>query len=535
MKFFILLFLLLNINVGAQEACMEAIPVSFEELLELQKKLHWHAATDQDVKNAKCLRTKNFTVDEMKNWMKENDGKKVNRTINGISFEEESEENINAFKHLTTAVNFIGRPDPERQKTFSSSCKKVQCAMDEIFGKKTATHLLFMHRKFGMNGSHHAYENADSWRKEELDILLLALSDFPEGILPIRENKQMIRFKRGYMRNGGEQTIANAVMEFFDPFDRQSTWQKRTTVTHELGHVIAMESKVDDSSDWVKLGGWEETTKVSNGKKTTSTSSSNRQAVSMYGEANQHEDFAEAVVAYRYNPQHLKSVSPKKYELIKTVIFDNVEYTSQKACQNPKRLSDEIRAKAIEIANQWKPTEKDLHTIAKSCSELALKKLADTNIDLSQEEFQHCYEKALSKYMQEFALQAVANHPYKDFLGPLFHNSKPLDIDPEKVKQLTKLARNSHRSLLRNEVTKALNDSQKYVRNNCSDGMFRYSYQAVDEDLLGISSYSYKDEFEKLTRRSCEQMNEKRSSLRRIVNTKFSEEEIQSQVNAIIK
>jgi len=534
MKFFTLLFLLISLNVGAQEACEEAVPAPFEELFELQRKLHWHAASDQEVRNAKCLRTKNFTEDEMKNWMKENDGRKINSTINGISFEDESEENLKAFKHLTTAVNFFGRPDPERQKKFSSSCKKVQCAMEEIFGKKTATHLLFMHRKFGMNGSHLAYENADSWKKEELDLLLLALSDFPEGILPVRENKQMIRFKRGYMRNGGERTIANAVMEFFDPFDRQSTWQKRTTVTHELAHVIAAESKVDDSSEWAKLGGWEETTKVTNGKKTTNTSS-DRQAVSMYGEANQHEDFAEAVVAYRYNPQLLKSVSPKKYELIKTVIFDNVEYTSQKACQNPKRLSDEVRAKATEMANQWEPTEKDLQAVAKSCSELAIKRLADGNIDLSQGDFQYCYEKSLSKYMQKFALQSVENHPYNDFIGPLFRNSKPLDIDSEKVKQLTKLAQNTHRSLLRKEVAKALEEGSKYVRNNCSEGLFPYAYQSVDEDLLGINSYSHKNEFEKLTRRSCEQMNQKRSYLRRTAGTKFTEEEIQNQVKSIIK
>ncbi|MFA5584733.1 MAG: hypothetical protein WDA09_11015, partial [Bacteriovoracaceae bacterium] len=324
MKYLIFSLLFLTFNVSAHEACMEPLPGSLEELLELQKKLHWHAASDRDVKRAHCLRTKNFTEEEMKQWMKENDGKIIDSTVHGISFEGESEENINAFRHLTTALTYTRRPDPNRQKTFSSSCKKVQCAMEEIFGKSTATQLLFMHRKFGMNGSHLSYVNADPWRKNELDTLLLALNDFPEGILPSQENKQMIRFKRGYMRNGGENVIANAVMEFFDPFNEQSIWQRRTTVTHEIAHVLALESKIAEDPQWLSLGDWEEKTKVEGGKTSSKNTSPNRRAVSMYGEANHHEDFAEAVVAYRYNPQLLKSISPEKYELIKTVVFDNV-------------------------------------------------------------------------------------------------------------------------------------------------------------------------------------------------------------------
>lgn len=533
MKF--LLLILFSFNLYAEEqVCQEIVPSSLEDLIELKKNLNWHAATDKNVKQAACLRLNPFSVQEMKSWMREHDGsKKINTTVHGIKFENESEENIKAFKFLTTAVDFIDQPDPERQKKFKSDCKNVQCAVDQIFGKSVGTHLLFMQRKFGMNGSHLAYVNADPWKKSELDSLLLGLSDFPDKIFPVEDSKKMTHFSRGYMRKGGGMTIANATMEFFDRWNDQNSWQKRTTITHELAHVLAGVTQIDDSKEWMSLGNWEKTTKIKDGEKIETAVSQNPRAVSEYGKTNNWEDLAESVVAYRYNPQLLKSKSPAKYNLIKTVLFDNVEYTSNKACKNPKRLTDELREKAAAKIGQWNPSDAEIRQIATRCSDTAIQRLGFGEIDLSSKVFQECYENAVKTQTTAFMRQQLASHPYKKFIEPLFRNTEPLPVEPGKLKLIASKARNAHRTLLKKEITQGFKDNY-FFSPKCTRENANYSYQKFNEKSLGIDAHKYQKSFSNLTLRSCYQIIAT-NSIRRMLGLGFSDSEIEAQVNSLIK
>ena len=534
-KIFILLLFFVFFAHAHEENCSFSGHTEIVEITNLAKNLNFEAASPGNIQNAHCLRQNPFTEQEMKQWLDSQSSRPVNsRTINGITFKNESQENLKAFEHLTTALDIFGKKEPARQKKFNSKCINVQCAVKEIFGNQVGMQLLFMQRKFGMNGSHLHNENADSWRKSELDHIMLSLSDFPDGVLPIRDSKTLVKFKRGYQRRGGDNTIANAVIEVFDLWNEEGPEFKRMTITHELGHVIAGESKLDDSPEWMNLGGWKEETKIVNGEKVSSVSSSKKETmVSKYGMTNNWEDLAESVVAYRYNPAALKNASPEKYDLIKKLIFDNVEYTSERACSNPKRLSTTLIEQSMEKIKNWTPSVADLDQIAKMCNGIALTKLGNGPIDLSHTDFQECYEKEINGRIKKMVKDMTAKDPHHKFMGPMLRNLKLPQMTPAKLKQVTDTARTAHRTILRKEIDAALKKNY-FFNPKCDKKMLEAAHIYLNPAVLDTFSQAYRVEFQNFSHRTCQELKEK-SSLRRFLGLDFSSDEIQEQLNISIK
>lgn len=312
---------------GAPEIEIEA------DLKKINKKLNWSSVVDEDVEQANCVRKNPFTDKEMNTWLSANNSpKKVSETINGISFTDESPENIAAFRYLTTAiVDEKGAPAKDRQKTFSSKCTKVDCAMAEIFGKDTSTQLLFMSRRFGMNGSQFTIADSAPWTRKELDNVLLTISDFPKSMLPIEKNRPLVKAKPGI---GEEGVDATAVIQVFEGFTKENLLTQRRVLAHEFAHYVGRTTHSDLSEKWTKIGGWEKIVMEINDKVDAWWESSKPNGfVSEYAKTNPIEDFAESVNAYRYSPKRLKKADPKKYAYIKTTFFKGVEYTSPKACK----------------------------------------------------------------------------------------------------------------------------------------------------------------------------------------------------------
>jgi len=537
MKFsFILLLSLLNSNAFAQaEICDDDNP-GVKDILAISKHIEWEAASIANIKSAPCTRKTPFTNDEMLKWINTHQSPvKESKKIHGIQFADETEENLKAFEYLTTAKTFLGESDPKKQKIFKSACKKVECAVKEIFGKDVGVQLLFMQQKFGMNGSNIARENADLWKKSELDTVLLALSDYPEGIMPVEESRTLVHFKRGYMRNGGDRTLANAVIEIFDLWDRQSPEEKRYTLNHEVGHVIGGLCKIDDHPKWRNLSGWVSSTKVVDGEKETVMRATKPETiVSKYGFTNTHEDFAESVAAYRYNPALLKKASPEKYNIIKQVVFDNVEYTSEAACKNPSRFSAQLKAKADAAAKNWVPTQSDLTNIGKKCSEEAVVQLSKAGVvNLSSPSIQKCYEKAIYAQAKSIALSTMNDHPLKQFLGTMIRNMKLAPLSPQKISQISASATKVHKENLKKIFVKGLS-SQTYRGTNPSKTDFQYVNQSFDENQIGFNTFNRKPEFIQIAVNSFKQMKQQ-SSLRRFLDLDFSESEVEDQVDRMIK
>jgi hypothetical protein len=533
LSFTLFIFLISFLAYGQDHDCNEVHP-ELNDILNMSKHIPWEAASVSNIKAAHCMRKTPFTEDEMTKWMVANQSPATAaKKINGIAFEGESPENLKTFEYLTNAKNLFGDTDSKRQKSFTSTCKKVACAVKDIFGS-TGTQLLFMHRKFGMNGSHLAKDSTSSWKKAELDSILLALTDYPEGILPIQENRPLVHFERGYMRGPGqENVIANASIEIFDLWNEQGAEEKRYTLTHELGHAIAGVTGLDDSKKWMKLSGWETITKVVKGKTVKTLKLTKPETIiSKYGLTNNWEDLAESASAYRYNPKQLKKVSPEKYAFIKEVLFDNVEYTSEEACKNPKRLSQSLKEKGQLAMNSLKATPQDLKSISDKCSSLAIKKLSlKGTVNLADIEIQTCYEKEIGELGKAKALASMNNLPNKEFLAPLLRNIKFKPISPDKLKSIVVQARDTHRNTLKTELIKGFNSNYSFGPGSKIND-FTYSYQSFGKGI-GFDSFSMKSEFATITNKASEQI-KKNGSLRRWINLDYSDTEITDQVNAMI-
>lgn len=495
----LLLASLFLVSAYAHEMCSDSLHPELQDLINLEKAIDWTAASDSQIRNAPCTRDTPFTENEMKNWMSANDSTpRMNKTINGISFEDESFENLESFKYLTTFVDIIGEPITEKQRTFSSSCKKVECAVKEIFGNDTGIPLLFMQRKFGLNGSHIIKEDtqATAWQKSELDTVLLGLSDFPDGVMPTEDSRTMIHAPRS---QGNGNTIANAIITVYQLWNDQSPEQQRSTIVHEMGHVLAFETDIHDHNDWTSESGWTERTQVVNGQTLTRYESSNPDAiVSEYGLSNPREDFAESVVAYRYNPEALRSANPAKYNLIKESVYDNVEYTSETACTNPDRLSTRLIQEVEQELANWSPSQSELAQIASRCSRLVVETLASNPaVDINSPEFQNCYNRSLAAQTSEVLKARIANQPNKEFLVPMLRNAR-VNLSPQVSARVAEAARTFHRTDLRAQIASAISGNTF-----CSPSLAQYAYQGFEDERLGVNTYRLRNELNTLARNAC--------------------------------
>lgn len=534
MMFFV--FLLLSFSLFAHDhGCIDTVPQEVKQMLALQEHLGWHSATEREVAQAPCTRKTPFTDEEMKNWMANHSSdKKVNRTINGIHFEGESEENLLSFQYLTTALDFFGRKDSKRQKQFSSSCKKVQCAVDEIFGKETGTQILFLHRKYGMNASHFSNDNSHPWRKSDLNQIMMGLADFPDGLLPVSNNKPLVRYK-GTKPKGYETAIADSHIRIYTEWGSQSTGDKRITVAHELGHVLAQSTRLDTSPLWMNMSGWSSTRKMVNGKIETVATALNQNAmVSAYGSKNHMEDMADSVLAYRYNPKRLLAASPEKYSLIRNTIFDGVEYTSEAACRNPQRYSKKVESYANQLAQKWTPSEKDLPRIVNKCSALAIQQLGTKNIDLATSPFRDCYEKSINEAIQAFVSVSTPKHAHTPYLGAVLRNIK-VKLTPAKMNEALTKAQMYHRDALRADLLSGIKNNPSMNPDDCTvKNAMNSSYNYFSGKRIQINGGNFIRPLENASIRACSSMKSV-SSIRRTLGLDFSEEEMKNQINNMIK
>lgn len=497
--------------------------------------LPWHPVSDAQGKLAHCLKKTPYTLEEMPIWLNKNQSTpNQSKKINGISFSDESPENLRSFEILTKAINLYGEPDPSRQKTFTSQCKKVDCAVKEIFGSAVGTQLLFMQRKFGFNGSHISVTNSSLWKKTELDTILLTLSDLPEGILPMQGTRPLVHWTRGTYRSGNPNEIANSHIRVFDVWNEQPAGEKRPVLLHELGHVIAEINGIDSSPEWMKLSGWSQTTKVVKGEKVTVPVALKPESiVSGYGLSSPEEDFAESVSAYRYNPQILKKKSPEKYALIKETVFDNVEFTSEESCSNPVRNSEALRKKAETYLKTWEPTEAEYKTIASKCTATALAKLSkDGSINMDAATMRTCYAKEIALFQKD-AIINQSNSPYKKFLRPMVRNIKPVFIPEARITAIASKMSQKHRTTLKDTFTDTFKTFYGFD-SECKTGVPSLYFKEPKLGIDRLTPIDVTNDLDKITWDACKKIANS-GSLRRWANLDYSETEITDQVNMMIK
>lgn len=270
--------------------------------------------------------------------------KKVSKKSHGVDFKNENPELIDLFDKLTT------RKYPRTSWQYESSCTKVICAVKEIFGNDEGPRILYMLQKYELNSSHLSFRDTSPWHTEELNELIAALEDLPDGLLPLDDNKSFVRMKRGYTwahyNRVGECVEANSEIRFFDCWSeaKRPKHSRMGTVAHELGHYIASELGLSNVSEWNDISGWERKLyeEVDGNLTEEHTHKENACFLSTYGQESPSEDFAEAFVAYRYTPKVLKENCPEKYRFIKELVFNGVEFTKDKKfCENRPKVEND--------------------------------------------------------------------------------------------------------------------------------------------------------------------------------------------------
>ena len=172
-------------------------------------------------------------------------------------------------------IHLLARLTKRIPSPIQTDCTTILCISKEIFGEKQGVQLPYMLAKYGFNGSPFPFQHkthGDLWHSENLDRVLIALSDLPEGRLPLVRNKPLLRFKRGYIRpeyaNRGPNNciLANSYIEVFDCLIRHTNKEQFSrTILHEVGHIIGKEADLDSSPTWLNISGWEETRTRKNG------------------------------------------------------------------------------------------------------------------------------------------------------------------------------------------------------------------------------------------------------------------------------
>jgi hypothetical protein len=339
-----------------------AVAKELDDALKAASRVAWWAATPEQIRAAPCTRPSPLTTAELMEsldqWSATESGRE-SRTIHGIAFEDENPKLLAIFENLTTKRDFIGRDLPENeQQQRSSSCKKVMCALKEIFGDQKALRLSYLSARQGINASHLTLRADDpppgrAFSSAQLDDLILSVSDFPESLTPLRESTSGERRDVSIRLSPNVQSgaFANARVTLFESWAAQPIEERRSTLFHELGHRMGSFGGIENTDAWWRLTGW--TPPAGKTRETgwlDATAAHPEKCVSEYACANPAEDFAESVVAYRYNPQGLQRVSPEKYAFLKATVFDGVEYLNSSTCSQPSRGNLETRAKAAREA-----------------------------------------------------------------------------------------------------------------------------------------------------------------------------------------
>ncbi|HTL12721.1 MAG TPA: hypothetical protein VL588_09555 [Bdellovibrionota bacterium] len=323
-------------------------PVNGDELYRVQvaiEHLDWESTDIWSAANAHC-RTARVEPQAMRAFV---DGPFVQgspletRTIHGVRLDNQPRALLDLFDQLTTSR---GGPSDQATLQVPDECHDFHCAADAVLGADIADRIEYIQARYGLNTSHLSgrnvtgRQNVDPLRPEELDDIAMAASNLPPALMAIERGHPVVHETRGH--DSGT-TVADAETTLFDNWTRESRHDRIFTVTHELGHTVGTDLELDHSPTFLALSGWQQRTQVLQDgyQNTIYVSTQPACLVSRYGATNPDEDFAESFRAYRYSPQLLKDRCPAKYQYMKELVFNGVEYTSEAACSNPALLTDQ--------------------------------------------------------------------------------------------------------------------------------------------------------------------------------------------------
>lgn len=446
-------------------------------------KLSWFGASAGQVKNSVCRNKKILSDQDLENYFtsKYPTGD-ANADFKGFKLKNENPKMIENIKKLTMIPDKASgeicvwcKPRFEQKKyNISESCTSAVCVAKAAFGDKLGLRMLYLIDRYGFNSSSDVFVNSSPWTANELDHAIQTIGDLPSFMFPIDPNQKFTHYTRGVSeRSGKEETIANASMEFLAGFDDMTSPDERSyVIVHEWGHNLSQDMKIDTSKEWLDLSGW-----VDKGGDWKSTKA--HSLVSKYGATNPGEDFAESVATYRYNPKLLQALNPEKYNFIKEVVFQGVEYLDQKTCDEQNCYMNKI----LNDESNLTPAALDL----KSYSECRNDFIKMLNTYKEEKKLGDCIQTMVSRQRMNSAIDQLPKMSFPDSVrkGMNLYN---WDIDKLKLpaNQLDK-----KQSELKEQFAVELSKS---FRKSCLDKT-RWTDRFSDTQIRcqNISDHSYKN------------------------------------------
>lgn len=346
----------------------------------------WFAAKEAQIAQATCrTRLPVSTNDILKYYrnLPPEPGLENGQTeIKGIVFENERPQLLLALAKLLSPKDDEDIKVPaDFQKAFSvnPSCKKVLCAAQKIFGTEVGPQMIFLMDRFNVNTSPYSFVNATPFNADEVADVIRSFELLLPGQTPFDDfNKQLSRFLPGktlalYGDDGGS-VLANASMQLFDGWGKEKSLIRQYALFHEFAHNFSRSyfTGIAESGSWMRLSPWKKVKTEGPFAKyipysyqsDVSKMMAGHPFVSKYAKENPAEDFAESIMAYRLNPALLQKQSPEKYQLIKQIVFDGIEFQSEKNCRKQGQ-SKVFQAEINKTGGGL--DEKDYGSIVESC------------------------------------------------------------------------------------------------------------------------------------------------------------------------
>lgn len=355
-----------------------------------EKKRDWWAASEEKILKANCRKEFPSLAEQEKYLKNLADGAPaVKSSVNGVSIED-SPAMVALFKDLTTFVSFSDEVPADfkelgKKYNIPSECKKVTCALGKMFGEKRAKEMLYLKQKFGLNTSPLTKTPMQEFSEAELTNIKKAVMDYPPHLLPLDENQQCTRLHKDYTLGLG--TLANATITFANDWNKYPAAIQQSTVLHELGHNFGSAKNLDENKDWLALSGWVQ--------KDEEWSSSKDNFVSDYAASNPYEDFAETVVAFRYDPAKLKAISPEKYKFMKDKLFGGVEYLRPEMCADTNLFVSKSLAKIKPSLEKFSTASID-ETMKKNLVSYCNQDSYEIFMDRNYKPYEDCMEGAIA-------------------------------------------------------------------------------------------------------------------------------------------
>jgi hypothetical protein len=354
---------------------------------------NWNAVDFEKMTQAKCRKSL-LSLEQMEEYINLNFNNSSKQNINEVIVNDDEKlvkhfkQMINKKKSLLDDITITTDLSAEKFQ----SCQTVVCLSKAVFGASNGVKFLYLKAKYGLNPSHLVEEDAREWKLDELDPYILAVENMPADILPIEENRQFIHDKETNGNTMANATIS-FFAGLDDASDLEKEYTAFHELAHYIAGDLEVDHSDEWLSfsswrvDYLKKleieRRYEKTQKtnlsLTNNKPTISlddpfgfkgnnnsfslTSSSfslinektqnfantmmenlkdieifhkamtadkKHKCISKYGETNPAEDFAESMVAYRYDPEKLKKVSIEKYNYIKENVFSGREFNNDR-------------------------------------------------------------------------------------------------------------------------------------------------------------------------------------------------------------